>query len=525
MTKIDVFISHSHKDKTVADAICHYFENDAIKCWIAPRDITPGSTWAHSIASAIPDCKIMLLIFSSYSNMSDQVLREVELAVSEKLIIVPVKIEDIMPTGGMKYYLSTLHWIDAVNKKTEKYILSLTESIKGFLNNEKRLPLPVKNKAKKKIKPSLIWLSAVVVFIAVLGIVFKDSLFREDSQSLDASVAQPTDTIEITEAPIAEPTAAPTNAPTEKPTAVPTAEPTATIEPNISLDTVVEIPDIGLKTAILKTLDEQGDKVNGNITVGDMQKLTTLAIVSPEDEVGFGDTDVTLNSITMNTQINTLEGLQYASNLRAIGISGVGLKDISALSQIYNLEYVDLSYNNIEDISSLSNNNKIKELCCNGNNISDITALILLYNIEKLDISYNPISSLKPLKDMSELNNLWIRDMSISSFNGIEDLKNLMVLNAQDNNLTDISSLEKLVNLERLVLINCGLNDLSSLSTLNNLKELDLNDNNITGELTFLLELNNLEYVNIDLNVYNKNEEIFEDLINAGCDISNTKRY
>ena len=43
--KADVFISHSSKDKHVADAICAVLERRGLRCWIAPRDVTPGASW------------------------------------------------------------------------------------------------------------------------------------------------------------------------------------------------------------------------------------------------------------------------------------------------------------------------------------------------------------------------------------------------------------------------------------------------------------------------------------------------
>ena len=73
----DVFISYSHKDKSVADAICARLEGDGVRCWYAPRDIAPGSDWAGSIIDAIASAKIMVLIFTDFSNASSQVLREV----------------------------------------------------------------------------------------------------------------------------------------------------------------------------------------------------------------------------------------------------------------------------------------------------------------------------------------------------------------------------------------------------------------------------------------------------------------
>ncbi|MDO8728011.1 MAG: toll/interleukin-1 receptor domain-containing protein [Candidatus Methanoperedens sp.] len=70
----DVFISHSSKDKTIADAICAALEAAKIRCWIAPRDILPGDKWAGSITKAISSSRIMVLIFSEHSNNSEDVL-------------------------------------------------------------------------------------------------------------------------------------------------------------------------------------------------------------------------------------------------------------------------------------------------------------------------------------------------------------------------------------------------------------------------------------------------------------------
>jgi TIR domain len=58
----DVFISHSSADKRAADAACALLEARGIKCWIAPRDIRPGSDWGESIITAIEQARIMLLL-------------------------------------------------------------------------------------------------------------------------------------------------------------------------------------------------------------------------------------------------------------------------------------------------------------------------------------------------------------------------------------------------------------------------------------------------------------------------------
>jgi phage FluMu protein Com len=82
----EVFISYSNKDKSIADAVCSALETQHIRCWIAPRDIAPGTTWGGSIIQAIEDARIMVLIYSGSANLSSQVIREVERAVAKGLV-------------------------------------------------------------------------------------------------------------------------------------------------------------------------------------------------------------------------------------------------------------------------------------------------------------------------------------------------------------------------------------------------------------------------------------------------------
>src|SRR4030081_1232363 len=108
----DVFISHSTQDKTVSDAICVALENEGLRCWIAPRDVQPGRSFAGEITRAIQESKAMVLVFSANSNNSEQVLREVQLAVTSHLHILQFRIEDVRLNDDLEYFLSTPHWLD-----------------------------------------------------------------------------------------------------------------------------------------------------------------------------------------------------------------------------------------------------------------------------------------------------------------------------------------------------------------------------------------------------------------------------
>src|SRR5438046_1110196 len=130
----DVFISHSSQDKPVADAVCAALEGGALRCWLVPRDVQPGRSFAGEITRAIQRSKVMVLVFSAHSNTSEQVLREVQLAANSHLHIVQFRIEDVLPNDDLEYYLSTPHWLDALTPPLENHFDRLSTSVKALLN-------------------------------------------------------------------------------------------------------------------------------------------------------------------------------------------------------------------------------------------------------------------------------------------------------------------------------------------------------------------------------------------------------
>jgi hypothetical protein len=129
----DVFISYSSLDKAIADATCAALEAAGIRCWIAPRDITPGKEWGAAIIDAINECRVMVLVFSAHANDSPQIRREVERAVHKGVAIIPLRIENIMPTQSLEYFIGTVHWLDALTPPLEGHLRRLTESVKAIL--------------------------------------------------------------------------------------------------------------------------------------------------------------------------------------------------------------------------------------------------------------------------------------------------------------------------------------------------------------------------------------------------------
>ena len=172
----DVFISYSHKDKITTDLMCDTLEENGIKCWVAPRDILPGSEWSGAIIHGIESTKIMVLVFSNHSNISGQVIREVERAVSKNVIIIPFKIVDLKMSLSLEYLVSASHWLNACDQPLEKKMIELVGNIKKLLYDNNSIgPKAEKIKVEKteiKIKSPMLLNSNILIVLSLIIIGF-----------------------------------------------------------------------------------------------------------------------------------------------------------------------------------------------------------------------------------------------------------------------------------------------------------------------------------------------------------------
>ncbi|HUL62527.1 MAG TPA: toll/interleukin-1 receptor domain-containing protein [Methanocella sp.] len=136
--KNDVFISYSSSNKDVADQICLNLESKSIKCWIAPRDIRAGDTYQEAIINAIDASSIMVFVFSSVSNDSPHVIRELNRAVSLRVTLIPFRIENVPLSKAMEYLIGVPHWMDAYEPPLEDHVDRLAASVKSILEGEGR---------------------------------------------------------------------------------------------------------------------------------------------------------------------------------------------------------------------------------------------------------------------------------------------------------------------------------------------------------------------------------------------------
>jgi hypothetical protein len=136
--KKHVFISHSSRDNAVGQRLCDWLESKGVPCWYSsrPSDLDPGSEWDDSIVAALDESVAVVLLFSKEANGSRWVKRELAMANTRSLPILPARLDTIPPAGGMEAYLATVQWTDLDLDKWDESLEYLVDELKRIGTGE-----------------------------------------------------------------------------------------------------------------------------------------------------------------------------------------------------------------------------------------------------------------------------------------------------------------------------------------------------------------------------------------------------
>ena len=117
--------------------------------------------------------------------------------------------------------------------------------------------------------------------------------------------------------------------------------------------------------------------------------------------------------------------------------------------------------------------------------------------LQTLNLSNNQISDISALDDLTALHTLDLSNNSITYISALTDLTALETLDLSNNHISNIGALAGLTGLQTLDLSNNAVNNLSVLEYLANLQTLDLHDNDYLDDISPLASLTNLTSVNV----------------------------
>lgn len=236
-------------------------------------------------------------------------------------------------------------------------------------------------------------------------------------------------------------------------------------------------------------------------------------------------TSLQVRSASPETNIESLAGLQYATNLKRLLIinSGDGtLSDLTPISGLTALESLTINNASVSDLTPLSGLTNLNSLQMTNNKIRDISPLANCKKLSYLELSDNLITNIDTLSQLTNLTALYIMGPnanniggseaignSISDLSPLANLTNLKVLYAGGyyDVLSDISPLAGLVHLESLVLFDNSIVDASAIENMSELRNLTLEHNDIQI-LPDMSKLVSLEWLKLNDNPHLSNENI-----------------
>ncbi|CAL6075441.1 leucine-rich_repeat domain-containing protein [Hexamita inflata] len=144
-------------------------------------------------------------------------------------------------------------------------------------------------------------------------------------------------------------------------------------------------------------------------------------------------------------------GLQHSPKLQKLNLSGTKTTDIRTISQLFGLKELYLQYNNVTEISYLSNFVDLQILELNNNEqLQNIGPLKFCTQLTELSISETSVADLWPLQFMKNLKELKMYITKVVDLHPLQHLYILESISAYDARIIDISPLSKLTQLKDL---------------------------------------------------------------------------
>lgn len=179
-------------------------------------------------------------------------------------------------------------------------------------------------------------------------------------------------------------------------------------------------------------------------------------------------------------------------------LNEVQTKDCSqAAKRLTVIRNLNLTSQNISDISPLASLTNLRNLQIYNNQISDISPLRNLTELTHLQLGYNPIADITPLSELVNLQFLSLIRTKLTDISALKGLTELRELRLAENKISNIQPLAGLTNLNRLDLSHNEISDITPVQNLTDLLELDISFNNIREAKTVLQSLSNLKEVNL----------------------------
>jgi len=180
----------------------------------------------------------------------------------------------------------------------------------------------------------------------------------------------------------------------------------------------------------------------------DLRNVRTLYIYGTEAYADQEEFFLQDKAFHKQGTIHSLNDLTLLPELERFFMVYQGQVNISALSRLENLRYIELKHMRLEDIYPLGDLKMLRGAVLFDVGLRDVTPLEECHWLETLDVGKNPITSMQQIGTYPYLTSLSLRDLKMDSLDGIENYVSLKGLTLAQAEIKDFSAIRFLPQLE-----------------------------------------------------------------------------